>query len=138
MSNSSGLYILTCDALKEAQTIKLGTSMRLHERWHDYEQVFSNCIYIYCYEFVTHNTFDEILFVEKLILDKTVGQRNKKYAAEYRSMCYDNNNDIAEFHSLICDQLNELNIDFKVYQNHIFEKPVNNNFEKLNHDEELE
>lgn len=115
-----GLYILGNPHLFSQSTIKIGMSMRLHERLFDYDATFTDNEYYYCY---TTNTLtkEQILYIEKIILDETKHLRNKHFSSEYR--IFNNDFTIEKYHNLIIDTLELLKIDYQIKINPEFPKP---------------
>ena len=127
-----GLYIISCEALKLLKTLKIGMSMRLNERVYDYDIIFKNTQYLLCYEFLNDLTRQDILEIEKIILDKTINNASNLFQSEYRQ--YENEEYVNYLHELITNILHEHQIIFNVLHNPKFEKPKNNNVENLNND----
>jgi hypothetical protein len=71
-----GLYILTTDLLSSLNTIKFGMSMRLQYRWIDYFDVFNDCKYLYYYEVLDELNRNDILRLEKEIINIYKDKRN--------------------------------------------------------------
>jgi superfamily II DNA or RNA helicase len=127
-----GLYIISCEALKLLKTLKIGMSMRLNERVYDYDIIFKNTQYLLCYEFLNDLTRQDILEIEKIILDKTINNASNLFQSEYRQ--YENEEYVNYLHELITNVLHEHQIIFNVLHNPKFEKPENNKVENLNND----
>lgn len=129
-----GLYILGNPHLNGQNIIKIGMSMRLEERVFDYDSVFSDNQYHFCY--VTNSlTKDKILYIEKLILDDTIQYRNNGFSTEYRNI--NNNFTIDNYHNLIIKTLELFKIDYEVKINPEFVKPKNIKSEPIDLSEEL-
>lgn len=118
-----GLYILTNQFLEDNQTIKFGMSLRLNERLFDYDAVFTNNRYLYCY--IMELNKEHILFLEKIILEKTIKFRNFKLSSEYRIYT-----DINYYHNVVCGTLDKYEIKYEIQENPIFEK-IKQNSETL-------
>lgn len=141
MLTNTGLYILTSPCLEFLKTKKFGMSMRLDQRWFDYTSVFSNPKYLFCYEFITNNSKEEIFYIEQILLEKTKDKQSNLFSSEYRNFTEDEFN---QFHNEIITILNEYNIQYILHKNPIFEtpkinykpEPLNNNiintYDKLN------
>lgn len=82
-----GIYILTCDALQQMKTIKIGMSLKIEKRWYDYEKFFNNCHYLFCY-ILNDYSKDYILSIEKTILDLTKQFKTELFKTEFR-LCDD-------------------------------------------------
>ncbi len=129
-----GLYILINPLLESVNTIKLGMSMRLQERLFDYNYVFMNNTYYYCY--VTPNiTKEQILYIEKLVLDKTIEKRNKTFSSEYRIV--EKTFSKENYHNIIIDILEALKIEYEVKFEPLFTQPKNRKIEIVDRTEEL-
>lgn len=115
-----GLYILGNPHLNNCNIIKIGMSMRLEERLYDYDDVFTNNRYYFCYE--THTlSKEQILYIEKLVLNETKDLRNIGLSSEYRNL-----NDIYtidKYHNIIINTLELLKIEYTVIKNPEFTKP---------------
>lgn len=115
-----GLYILTNSILKHLDVIKIGMSMRLNERLFDYDSVFTNNKYIYCY--VTDLDKLQILYIEKLILSETEQHRNFQFSSEYRNI--NNSYTIFYYHNLIINILEMFKINYEILIEPKFNKPT--------------
>lgn len=115
-----GIYILTNSHLEKCNTIKIGMSMRLEERVFDYDKVFSNNKYLYCYK--TELSKECIYYIEQLILSKTELYRNTDFSSEYRLVTI---NSVARYHNIICETFDEFKIPSDILENPIFTKPKN-------------
>lgn len=114
-----GLYILSNPVLEALHTIKIGMSMQLNKRIHDYDCFFSNNKYMYCYEMDVPKNI--ILIIESHILTITEHLSNTAYfASEYRQL--NNNANITYYHELILRSLNECGITYIVHENPDFGK----------------
>ena len=111
-----GLYILTTNLLSSLNTIKFGMSMRLEYRWIDYFDVFNDCYYIYYYEILDDFNRNDILKLEKEIIDIYKDYRNYNFQTEYFIIDYN------IIHSSIQKLLNDKNINYNVYDKHTFIK----------------
>ena len=111
-----GLYILTNNLLTSLNTIKFGMSMRLEYRWIDYFDVFNDCKYIYYYEILDELNRNDILRLEKEIIDIYKDKRNYNFQTEYFIV----NADL--IHNSVIKLLNNENINYNVYDKHIFVK----------------
>lgn len=128
-----GLYILTNPVLNDQKTIKIGMSLRIHERVYDYDAVFTENKYLYC--FITKKSSKtEILKLESLVLEKTKELRNFKFSTEYRKLT---DFTLKNYYDLIVNCLKENNVQYEILENPVFEKKVNYNRETLDRTDEL-
>ena len=112
-----GLYILSTNQLEKDKTVKFGMSMRLEYRWIDYQVIFNDSKYLYYYEFLDNLTREEILDIEKEILQIHRNERNSFYQTEY-FYC----NDYKIFNQSVINILNKNNINYMVHDIHNFIK----------------
>jgi hypothetical protein len=111
-------------------------SLRLDQRWNDYNGFLINPYYLYCYEFLSNNTKDEILYIEKILLDKTKKNQSKIFQSEYRNFTDD---ELLNFHNLILETLKEYDIKYKLHTNPIFHRSEYlTNTENIDRTSELE
>lgn len=123
-----GLYILGNPHLFTQSTIKIGMSIRLHERLFDYDATFTDNKYYYCY--ITNTlTREQILYIEKIILDETKHLRNKHFSSEYRN--FNDDFTIEKYHNLIIDTLELFKINHQVKINPVFTKPKKTNLQQI-------
>lgn len=115
-----GLYILINPLLESQYIIKIGMSMRLHERVYDYNSIFTRNKYCYCYV-TPHITKEQILYIEKLVLEKTIDYRNLFFSSEYRNVSdlFSKEN----YHNLIIDLLELFKIEYKIKIDPVFAPP---------------
>jgi superfamily II DNA or RNA helicase len=129
-----GLYILGNPHLDDNSIIKIGMSMRLSERLFDYDAIFSDNQYHYCY--VTNAlTKYHILFLEKRILDDTIQYRNKRFSTEYRNI--NETFTVDNYHNLIINTLELFKIDYELKIKPEFPKPKKIKSEPIDLSEEL-
>lgn len=114
-----GIYILLNKHLEFNKTIKIGMSLDLENRLYDYESVFANNYYVYCY-ILDNYDFNYIHSIETIILNKTLKYRNYELSSEYRYI-FDNFN-ITEYHELIINILNTNNIEYNILDKPTMEK----------------
>ena len=81
-----GLYILSSPLLNKIGGCKLGMSIRLQSRIFDYTTYFGLPYYYACYQFSDDHTINEILFIEKHILDETKQYHHPELGSEFRYM----------------------------------------------------
>ena len=80
-----GLYILTALALEyENKAFKFGMSIRLHERWYDYSDTFSDPRYHCIFKIKSNLNDKNVKFLESEILKKTVEHKKDTLGNEYR------------------------------------------------------
>ena len=80
-----GLYILISLALiYENEAFKFGMSMRLHKRWYDYSDTYSDPRYYCIFEISTELTDKQVKFLEGEILRDTEKFRKDTLGNEYR------------------------------------------------------
>lgn len=116
-----GLYILTSTALKnDNKAFKFGMSMRLHERWYDYSDTFSDPIYHCIFEISTELTDKQVKFLEGQILEKTKEFRKITLGNEYRDTSQISYEDFIEIAEKV---LKLYGIDYKIDYKPIFDKP---------------
>jgi hypothetical protein len=136
METNIGLYLLSTNYLKMISHYKFGMSLRINQRWYDYNAVFLDPYYLYCYEFLSNNTKDEILYIEKILLDKTKKNKSTFFQSEYRNFT---NEELLNFHDLILETLKEYNIKYILHTNPIFPRPEYlTNIENIDITSELE
>lgn len=129
-----GLYILSNPHLLRNNVLKIGMSLRLEERVYDYDAVFSDNYYEYCYV-TTNLTKEQILYIEKQILDVTKDKRNLELSSEYRYMT-----DIftlLKYHNIVLDFFDKYNIDYELLEKPKFKKPISTIKEDLNMEQQL-
>ena len=116
-----GLYILTALALEyENKAFKFGMSMRLHERWYDYSDIFNDPIY-HCIFIINDDLNDKnIKFLESEILKKTVEHRKDTLGNEYRDT---NKISYIDFITICEEVLHDYGIDYNIKYNPKFKKP---------------
>lgn len=103
-----GLYILTSSIMDQTETIKLGMSMCLENRWSHYTNIFPDTRYLSCYVFDDEYSKYDILFIEAIILSTTIDFKNSPaYATEYRKMTYNN------LHKIVVQTLDKYKIKYK-------------------------
>ncbi len=117
---NSGLYILTSSFLTQLNCYKFGMSLRLNQRWFDYTQVFKDPKYLYCYEFLSNNSKEEIFYIEKILLDSTKDKYYNGFSTEYRNFSYE---ELIKFHNNILELLDSFGIQYKLYINPVFPIP---------------
>lgn len=117
-----GLYLLTTKQLAKDETIKFGMSMRLEYRWIDYLAIFSDSKYVYYYEFLDILTREEILDIEDEILQLHKNERNLDYQDGYFKCT-----DYYKFHKSIINVLDKRMINYKVHNNHNFNRKYYDN-----------
>lgn len=115
-----GLYMLTNPVLRELNAIKLGMSMRLEERLYDYEKFCTNNKYIYCYSLDV--TKEQILYLEKIILQHTCDLRHEMFSTEYR--IFNKLNCVKYYHNIIVNYLKEFKVTYEILQNPTFPRPI--------------
>lgn len=133
-----GLYILGNPHLDDHHIIKIGMSMRLQERLFDYDAIFTDNKYHFCYVTKTL-TKEQILYIEKKVLIETKEFRNKKLSSEYRN--FDDNYNIEKYNNLIINTLEEFKIEYDIMINPEFPKPKkikSHHIETLDRTDELE
>lgn len=119
--NMKGLYMLHNNVTDEHKTIKIGMSMRLHERIFDYCTHFNNNEYYYC--FITPKLERiHVLYIEKLVLDETKEMRNNKFGIEYRLM--DKKYTCKTYYEIIIKYLEQYNVEYKVLEYPVFKRPL--------------
>ena len=121
-----GLYILITKLLEKEKTIKFGMSMRIEYRWIDYLTIFNDSKYIYYYEFLDDLIREQILDIEKEIIELYKHNRNNFFQTEY---FYCENYD--EFHKTIIDVLNKRKINYKIHNDHNFDRKYYDNKPEL-------
>lgn len=116
-----GLYILTSTALKnDNKAFKFGMSMRLHERWYDYSDTFSDPRYYCIFEISTELTDKQVKFLEGQILEKTKEFRKITLGNEYRDTSQISYEDFIKIAEKI---LRKYNVDYILEYERIFYKP---------------
>jgi superfamily II DNA or RNA helicase len=135
MQTNKGLYILSNNYLETNNFYKFGMSMNLDTRWHNYNSVFSDPYYIYCYEFLSHNSKYEICYIEKTLLEKTKDKHAKPFQTEYREFTKE---ELLLFHKDIIEILNKYKIKYILHVNPKFSIISNNLKEQLDNSKELE
>jgi len=121
-----GIYVLTCPKLMGDDIIKIGMSLNLTQRLYDIEKVFYNCKYLFCYNFLNHNTRDKVLWIEKEIFETTKFKWCECYQTEYRFFDYTK---LKDLNKIICSILDKYEINYKIYENIKFDKKYNQKIE---------
>ncbi len=116
-----GLYILDSSHLKLNNTLKIGMSEKLENRWANYKCFIPDAHYLYCYEFLDDLTKKDILYLESLVLNETKHLRNMSLATEYRII------DCDTLHKIIISYLDQYDVKYKIHEKPIFNKPSGNN-----------
>jgi hypothetical protein len=116
-----GLYILTSLALEyENKAFKFGMSMRLHERWYDYSDTFSDPRYHCIFKINSDLNDKNVKFLEGEILKKTNEYRKDTLGNEYRDT---NKISYIDFIKISEQVLKEYGINYNIEYNLNFDKP---------------
>ena len=121
-----GLYILISSLLNELKTFKFGMSMRIHERWYDYSDTFSDPKYHCIFKFKKEIPKEKVKFLEGEVLKATNDSRKEKMGAEYRdesSITY------KDFIRICEDILCIYGIEYEKIENPKFPKPPRRKYE---------
>jgi hypothetical protein len=126
-----GLYLLTSNLLEHLKTVKFGMSMRLENRWVDYQKILLNdSRYLYYYEIIDEITQEEIMKIEEEIIKTCDFERNMMFQEKY-FLC----DDYKKFNDKIEEVLKNNNIKYKMYNKHNFQiKNYDNNKEEIRND----
>lgn len=121
-----GLYILISSLLNELKTFKFGMSVRLHERWYDYSDTFSDPKYHCIFKFKKEIPKGKVKFLEGEVLKATNDSRKEKMGFEYRdesSITY------KDFIRICEDILCIYGIEYEKIENPTFPKPPRRKYE---------
>lgn len=121
-----GLYILSSPHLNDNNSFKFGMSSRLHERWFDYSDHFTDTYYEYLFT-IKDISIQNIKFLEQEILKQTNKYIKKGLGNEFRDTTQIS---IETFKFIIIETLNYYKVDYELQIKPVFDKPKRKEYEQ--------